>query len=101
MIRIRFGEEMSRRNVSTPMQLRGWLNAVSADIGASSRRTVDKVEREIRMLKDYGYLQAYLQEYRMETTGVGPALPEGVLEAVRNKGQRRRWAEHMGIGIWR
>ena len=60
-IRIRFGEEMSRRNVNTPMQLRGWLKAASTDIGASSRRPADEVEREIGMLKDYDYLQAYLQ----------------------------------------
>ena len=41
MIRIRFGEEMNKRNVSTPMQLRGWLKAVSTDVGEDSRKTVD------------------------------------------------------------
>ena len=61
MIRIKFGEEMGRRNDNTPMRLRGWLSAVSTDVGASSRRTAEEVEREISMLKDYGYLQAYLQ----------------------------------------
>ena len=45
----------------TPMQLRGWLKATSSDIGASNGRPVEDVEREIGMLKDYDYLQAYMQ----------------------------------------
>ena len=72
MIRIRFGE------------------------GTSSRRTAGEVEKEIGMKRDYGYLQAYLKEYIMEARGVGPALQEGVLEAIRNEGHRRRRAQAQG-----
>ena len=70
MIRIRFGEEMGRRNVSIPMQLRGWLSAVSTDIGTSSRRTAEEGDREIGMLKDYGYLQATYRIPRRRPTDI-------------------------------
>ena len=39
------------------------------DINASSKREPESVGRDLGRLRDYGYLQAYLQEYIMDTTG--------------------------------
>ena len=53
----------------------------TSDIGASSRRRSEEVGRDIGRLKDYSYLQADLQEYITDVTGIGPVLQEGALAA--------------------
>ena len=65
------------------------MRAASTDIGASSRRRNEEVGRHIGRLKDYCFLPAYLQEYVMDTTGMGPVLQEEVLAAVRRSDQGR------------